>query len=203
VLDDEKLQMKTALLEVAKTGVANFRFTCNQNLILADIKPEDKDTVQQILETYGIITHTDNASVIRKNSMACVALNTCPLAMAEAQRYLPALITKIEPLLEKYGLQQEEIILRMTGCPNGCGRSFASEIGFVGTALGRYNLQLGGDHEGTRLNQIYRENLDEAAILAELDQLFGIFINERNSGEKFGDFALRKNWVKAKPVTMN
>jgi sulfite reductase (NADPH) hemoprotein beta-component len=203
VLDDENLLMKTALLEVAKTGVANVRFTCNQNLILADIKTEDKDTVQQILETYGITKHTDNASVIRKNAMACVALNTCPLALAEAQRYLPSLLDKIEPLLEKHGLQEEEIIIRMTGCPNGCGRSFASEIGFVGTALGRYNLHLGGDHEGTRLNQIYRENLDEAAILAELDQVLGTFKNERNPGERIGDFAVRKNWVKAKPVTLN
>src|SRR5207249_5308611 len=105
---------------------------------------------QEILERFHIIQHTDNASVIRKNSMACVALNTCPLALAEAQRYLPSLISKIEPMLDKYGLSNEEIILRMTGCPNGCGRSYAAEIGFVGTALGRYNLHIEGDREGTR-----------------------------------------------------
>lgn len=195
VLDDEKVALKTALLEVAKTGKANFRFTCNQNLILSDIKRKDKSQIQEILERFKIIEHTDSASLIRKNSMACVALNTCPLALAEAQRYLPSLISKIEPLLDKYSLSNEDIILRMTGCPNGCARSYASEIGFVGTALGKYNLQLGGDHEGTRLNKIYRENLDEAAILTELDNLFGVFKNEKKKGEKFGDFALRKNWV--------
>lgn len=144
VLDDEKIALKTALLEVAKTGKANFRFTCNQNLILSDIKREDKNSIQEILEIFKIIQHTEEASVLRKNSMACVALNTCPLALAEAQRYLPSLISKIEPLLEKHGLENEDIILRMTGCPNGCARSYNAEIGFVGTALGKYNLQLGG-----------------------------------------------------------
>ncbi|MEJ7738931.1 MAG: NADPH-dependent assimilatory sulfite reductase hemoprotein subunit [Chitinophagaceae bacterium] len=197
VLDDEHVALKTALLEVAKTGKANFRFTCNQNLILSDVKAEDKDSVQEVLERFNIILHTDKTSAIRKNSMACVALNTCPLALAEAQRYLPSLISKIEPLVEKHGLVNEDIILRMTGCPNGCGRSYAAEIGFVGTALGRYNLQLGGDHEGTRLNKIYKENLDEAAILQELDALFATFKKEKINGERFGDFAMRKNLVEA------
>ncbi|MEJ7769553.1 MAG: sulfite reductase subunit beta, partial [Chitinophagaceae bacterium] len=185
------------LLEVAKTGKANFRFTCNQNLILSDIDLNDKQRIQTILENFNVISHTESASMIRKNAMACVALNTCPLALAEAQRYLPSLISKIEPLIEKHSLDEEDIILRMTGCPNGCARSFAAEIGFVGTAMGRYNMHLGGDHEGTRLNKIYRENLDEASILEELDKLFGIFKNEKNKGEKFGDFSLRKNWVTA------
>lgn len=195
VLDDQNVSMKSALLELAETGKANFRFTPNQNLILSDIKNEDKETVLSILTKYRIIEHTDNASVLRKNSMACVAFNTCPLALAEAQRYLPSLISKIEPLLEKHGLGNEDIILRMTGCPNGCARSYAAEIGFVGTAYGKYNLHLGGDNEGTRLNKIYRENLEEPAILSELDNLFEIFSKERNTDEKFGDFSLRKNWV--------
>lgn len=195
ILDEENLLMKTALLEVAKTGKANFRFTCNQNLILSDIREQDKEIILTILNKYNIIQHTDNASVIRKNSMACVAFNTCPLALAEAQRYLPSLLSKIEPILEKHGLIEEDIILRMTGCPNGCARSTAAEIGFVGTAYGKYNLLLGGDYEGTRLNKIYKENLEEAAILSELDNLFDIFKKEKNAGEKFGDFSLRKNWV--------
>lgn len=195
ILDEENLLMKTALLEVAKSGKANFRFTCNQNLILSDIREQDKEIILTILNKYNIIQHTDNASVIRKNSMACVAFNTCPLALAEAQRYLPSLLSKIEPLLEKHGLIDEDIILRMTGCPNGCARSTAAEIGFVGTAYGKYNLHLGGDYEGTRLNKIYKENLEEAAILSELDNLFDIFKKEKNDGEKFGDFSMRKNWV--------
>ncbi len=195
VLDDENVLMKTALLEIAETGKANFRFTCNQNLILSDITQQDKETILDILKKYNLIAHTDDASVLRKNSMACVAFNTCPLALAEAQRYLPSLITKIEPILEKYGLAEEDIILRMTGCPNGCARSYAAEIGFVGTSYGKYNLQLGGDHEGSRLNKIYRENLEEAAILSELDMLFSVYSKEKSPDEKFGDFVLRKNWV--------
>lgn len=192
ILDDEQVAMKTALLEVAKTGKANFRFTANQNVILSDIDPKDKASIDKILEKYKIIDHTETASAIRKNSIACVAFNTCPLALAEAQRYLPSLITKIEPLLVKHGLDQEDIIIRMTGCPNGCGRSYIAEIGFVGTAYGHYNLHLGGDHEGTRLNKIYKENIDEAAILSELDNVFEIFKKERKNGENFGDFTFRK-----------
>lgn len=197
ILDDEKLAMKTAFLEVAQTGKANFRFTGNQNLILADIAEKDKKTIDKILHKYRIIEHTEEASAIRKNAIACVALPTCPLALAEAQRYLPDLLGKIDLLLGKYQLNEEEIIIRMTGCPNGCGRPYVAEIGFVGTAAGHYNLYLGGDHEGLRLNRIYKENLDEAAILRELDLLFWLFKKERATGEKFGDFALRQKWYKA------
>jgi len=196
VVDDEKVAMKTALLEVAQTGKANIRFTGTQNLILSDIKAKDKAAIQKILEKYRIIEHTEAASAIRKNAIACVALPTCGLALAEAQRYLPTLLDKIEGLLDKYELGQEQIIIRMTGCPNGCGRPYAAEIGFVGTALGHYNMHLCGDHEGTRLNRIYKENLDEAAILKELDLLFWLYKKERITGERFGDFALRQKWYK-------
>jgi len=188
--------MKTALLEVAQTGKANIRFTGTQNLILSDIKAKDKAVVQKILEKYRIIEHTEAASAVRKNSIACVALPTCGLALAEAQRYLPTLLGKVEGLLDKYELGEEQIIIRMTGCPNGCGRPYAAEIGFVGTAPGRYNMHLCGDHEGTRLNRIYKENLDEAAILKELDLLFWLYKKERITGERFGDFALRQKWYK-------
>ena len=192
VLDDENVSLKTALLEVAKTGKVTFRFTANQNVIISDIKEEDKETINTILADFKIIEHTDGASLIRKNSMACVAFPTCPLALAEAQSYLPSLITRIENLLEQYQLSNEDIIIRMTGCPNGCARSYIAEIGFVGTGPGRYNLHLGGDHEGMRLNKVYKENLDEPAILAVLDGLFSDFKNERNTNEKFGDYSLRK-----------
>jgi sulfite reductase (NADPH) hemoprotein beta-component len=196
ILDDERLALKSALLEIAETGKANFRFTGNQNLILADIQKKDKPAIDKILKKYKVIEHTEAASALRKNSIACVALPTCPLALAEAQRYLPDLIGKIEPLLAKYELSDEEIIIRMTGCPNGCGRPYVAEIGFVGTAAGRYNLHLSGDHEGTRLNRIYKENLDETAILKELDLLFWLYKKERITGERFGDFALRQRWYK-------
>ena len=197
VLDDEKLALKTALLEVAMTGKANFRFTANQNLILADIRKKDKTLINGILEKYGILGHTEAASAIRKNSIACVALPTCPLALAESQRYLPTLIGHIDTILAGHQLTEEDIIIRMTGCPNGCGRPYAAEIGFVGTAPGRYNLYLAGDHEGTRLNRLYKENLDETAILRELDLLFRLYKKERITGERFGDFALRQRWYKA------
>ena len=195
VLDDKDLALKTALLQVAETDKANFRFTANQNLILADIAAADKEVIEKILVEFRIIDHTNNATEIRKNSVACVALNTCPLAMAEAQRYLPSLISKIEPLLEKYNLLQEEIHVRMTGCPNGCGRSPLAEIGFVGTSYGRYNLHIGGDRLGERLNIKYKDALDEPAILQELDSLFAVYSSKRNKGESFGDFVLRENFV--------
>ncbi len=195
VLDEAQLALKTALLEVARTGKANFRFTCNQNVILSDIDPKDKKEVEAILERFGIIEHTEKAGAVRKSAIACVAFNTCPLALAEAQRYLPTLISKIEPVLEKYGLSDDAISLRMTGCPNGCGRPYVAEIGFIGTAYGQYNLHLGGDREGLRLNKKYRENLDEPAILRELDKLFSEYSKNRKKGETFGDFALREKWV--------
>jgi sulfite reductase (NADPH) hemoprotein beta-component len=195
VLDDEKLAMKTALLEIAKTDKCNFHFTSSQNIIITNVAEADKAAIDKLLQEFKLIEHTDNASLIRKNAIACVALPTCPLALAEAQRYLPGLLDKVEPLLEKHKLDKEDIILRMTGCPNGCGRSAAAEIGFIGTAPGKYNLHLGGDNEGLRLNKIYKENLEEAEILTELDSLFGNFKAEKNTAEKFGDYTVRKQLV--------
>jgi sulfite reductase (NADPH) hemoprotein beta-component len=195
VLDDEKIALKTALLEIAKTGKCNFLFTATQNVIIADVTEEDKSAIQSLLSQFKIDEHTEGASLIRKNSIACVALPTCPLALAEAQRYMPTLLSKIEPLLTRYGLGNEEIVIRMTGCPNGCGRPYAAEIGFVGTAPGHYNLHIGGDNQGERLNKLYKEALDESAILSTLEGLFAVFKNERNKGERFGDFVMRRQLV--------
>jgi len=192
VLDDEKLALKTALLEVARTDKANFLFTSNQNMIISDVADADKETINEILARFKILEHTDTASNARKNAIACVALPTCPLALAEGQRYMPTLISKIEPILAKYQLNDEDIIMRMTGCPNGCARPYAAEIGFVGTAPGHYNLHIGGDNEGERLNTLYKESLDETAILSELDGLFAAFKTERKEKESFGDFSYRK-----------
>ncbi len=192
VLDNEQVAIKSALLKIAKTGKVKFRFTANQKAIVSDVTPQDKKEINDILEEYKIIEHTNNASPIRKNSIACVALPTCPLALAESQRYFPSLLTKIEALLEKHDLSEENIITRMTGCPNGCGRSSVSEIGFIGTGVGKYNLNLGGDHEGYRLNSLYKESLDETEILRELDILFADFKKERKGNEKFGDYTFRK-----------
>ncbi|MEO9003673.1 MAG: NADPH-dependent assimilatory sulfite reductase hemoprotein subunit, partial [Ginsengibacter sp.] len=195
VLDNEQVAMKTALYKVAKNVKVTFRFTANQKIIISDVDPKDKEAVDEILNEFKIIEHTESASILRKNSMACVALPTCPLALAESQRYLPFFLTKIEALLDKYDLSNENIITRMTGCPNGCGRSSVSEIGFIGSALGKYNLNLGGDHEGYRLNRLYKESLNEAELLAELDTLFADFKNERMNNESFGDYTHRTRFA--------
>jgi sulfite reductase (NADPH) hemoprotein beta-component len=157
-------------------------------VILSDIESKDKTVIDDILKKFHLHEHNDKASPVRKNSMACVALNTCPLALAEAQRYLPDLITKLEPVLEKHGLQTHDISIRMTGCPNGCGRSPLAEIGFIGTSSGRYNLHLGGDDLGLRMNKKFKENLNETEILETLDTLFTRYVRERKKGERFGNF---------------
>lgn len=192
VLDDEKVQFKTAFLQIAQTRKTDFIFTANQNIIVGNIAPKDKKAVEQILKRYGVIDNTEKASNVRKQAMACVAFNTCPLALAEGQRYLPTLITKVEGLLAKHNIADENIIIRMTGCPNGCARPYMAEIGFVGTAYGRYNMHLGANVAGTRLNKLYRESLDEAEIVTELDGLLGQFVQKRKKGEAFGDFVMRE-----------
>lgn len=179
---------KEFLHEVAKLNVSNFIFSGNQNLILGEISENDKAKVEALILSYEV---EKQDSVLRKNSMACVALPTCPLALAEAQRYLPVLVTKIEPILEKYNLQNDEITIRMTGCPNGCGRPYVAELGFVGTGPEQYNFMLGGDRYGERLNRLYKEKQTEGQILEEVDTLLGKYVKERNQGETFGDFAFR------------
>ena len=188
VVDDQSTKLKSGLLAIAETGLCNFRFTCNQHIILADIDNNKKQTVEALVNEFKLPQHNDKASPVRKNSMACVALNTCPLALAEAQRYLPTLISRIEPVLQKHGLQDEDTSIRMTGCPNACGRSPLAEIGLVGTALGRYNLHLGGDDLGLRLNRKYKENLNEEEILSELDSLLTLYVRDRKRGQRFGSF---------------
>lgn len=197
VTDTDQLPLKTALLEIAQTGKSNFRFTSNQNVILSDVAEADKSVIEALLQQFGITAQQQSLSALRKNSMACVALPTCPLALAEAQRYLPELITKAESILEKHGLSEENIILRMTGCPNGCGRPYAAEIGFTGTAPGEYNLYIGGDRQGQRLNKLYKEKLQEPAILNELDFLLGQYSQQRQPAESFGDFAIKQQWISA------
>ncbi|WP_346236316.1 NADPH-dependent assimilatory sulfite reductase hemoprotein subunit [Niabella insulamsoli] len=194
VLDGEGIDLKSCLYKIAETGKCNFRFTANQNVILTDIKEADKAAVEVLLNEFGLIEHTNKAGALRKNAIACVAFNTCPLALAEAQRYLPTLISKIEPLLEKHSMKEDDIILRMTGCPNGCGRSPNAEIGFVGTAYGKYNLHIGGDRLGLRLNTKFKDSLNEEQILDTLDNLFDVYQKEKKQEETFGDFSYRK-WI--------
>ncbi len=191
--DGEKKQ-KSALREIAEKTDGHFILTGNQNLIIAAVSDEVKNEINEILEKYNVAPA--QISGLRKNSIACVALPTCPLAFAEAERYLPSLISKIEKILNENGLFKEEIVIRMTGCPNGCGRPYLAEIGLIGKSPGYYNLYLGGSFNGTRLNNLYRETIDEEEILNELNNLIADFAANRNTGEHFGDFVIRKNYVK-------
>ena len=157
--------------------------------MLVNVTDKDKPALEAILAQNGI--SSAKFSLIRTESIACVALSSCPLALAEGQRYMPSLLTKIEGLLAKHKLTEQPISIRMTGCPNGCARPNMAEIGFIGKSLGRYNMHLGGGRTGLRLNQIYKENLDETAILTELDGLFARYATERQPGEPFGDYTHR------------
>ena len=189
VCDGEQVKLLSALNQIAQLNKTNFRFSANQNVILADIKSQDKTAIHELLKKNQVIEYTEHAaSPLRKHAMACVALNTCPLALAEGQRYLPKLITLIEKLLIKHNLQDRHIVTRMTGCPNGCGRPYLAEIGLVGVSYGKYNLHLGGDALGERLNVKYRESLDEAQILNVLDDLFARYAASDKT-QTFGDFA--------------
>jgi sulfite reductase (NADPH) hemoprotein beta-component len=183
-----KPYQKQFLYELAQLKISNFIFSGNQNLILGEINDDDKSKVEALLVAHDI---EKQVSALRKSSMACVALPTCPLALAEAQRYLPELVTKIEPLLEKHGLTEDEISIRMTGCPNGCGRPYVAELGFIGTGAGQYNFMLGGDRYGERLNFLYKEKQTESQILEEVDSLFSNYVANKTSNETFGDFAFR------------
>ncbi|AJR06790.1 assimilatory sulfite reductase (NADPH) hemoprotein subunit [Photobacterium gaetbulicola] len=190
LLDFPGKPLKTGAAEIAKIHKGDFRMTANQNLIVAGVPASDKDKIEKIARDHGLID--DGVSEQRKNAMACVSLPTCPLAMAEAERFLPEFVTDIEQLLEKHGLSKDDnIILRVTGCPNGCGRAMLAEVGLVGKAPGRYNLHLGGNRNGTRIPKMYRENITVEQILSELDCLVGRWAKERQAGEDFGDFTIR------------
>ncbi|MBN1984841.1 MAG: NADPH-dependent assimilatory sulfite reductase hemoprotein subunit [Prolixibacteraceae bacterium] len=194
VQNSGRQQMKSALREVAKITDGHFILTGNQNVIMAGVSAKVKAEIDSILAKYNV--SPNGISGLRKNSIACVALPTCPLAFSEAERYLPSLISKLENRLEKYGLTKEEIVIRMTGCPNGCGRPYLAEIGLIGKSPGYYNLYLGGSFEGTRLNSLYRETIAEEEILQELDPIFKDFSESKNEGERLGDFVIRKKYVK-------
>ncbi|MGB7994598.1 MAG: assimilatory sulfite reductase (NADPH) hemoprotein subunit [Photobacterium halotolerans] len=194
ILDYPGKPLKTGVAEIAKIHKGDLRMTSNQNLIIAGVAKEDKATIEKIARDHGLID--DAVSVQRQNSMACVSLPTCPLAMAEAERFLPEFVTDFEGLLEKHGLDKDEhVILRVTGCPNGCGRAMLAEIGLVGKAPGRYNLHLGGNINGTRIPKMYRENITVDEIMTELDQLVGRWAKEREDGEGFGDFTIRSGII--------
>jgi sulfite reductase (NADPH) hemoprotein beta-component len=197
VKDTPQYKLKTALHEVAMLGLGDFRLTGNQNLMICNIPVRSKDRVQSILSEYGVMREVYKHTGLRLNSMACVALNTCTLAFAEAERYLPSLITKLDGIIRMNALDNKEIVIRMTGCPNGCGRPYLGEIGLIGRAVGRYNLYLGAGHGGERLNKLYKEMLNEDEIIAELKPIIEDYAKNREKDEWFGDFTIRKKYVQA------
>ncbi|MCE9666510.1 assimilatory sulfite reductase (NADPH) hemoprotein subunit [Myxococcus stipitatus] len=189
----------TALREIARIHSGDFRLTPNQNLVIAGVPAESRDAIDTLVRAHGLESFR-TASPLRRNALACVALPTCGLAMAEAERYLPSFVERLESRLAAHGLQEANILLRITGCPNGCARPYLAEIALVGKAPGRYNLHLGGDARGQRLNRLYRENIDETAILAALDPLLAAYATERHPGEGFGDYVIRAGHVSVSPT---
>lgn len=196
VADQPGATMLTGLREIARIHKGDFRLTPNQNLIIAGVAPEARAQIDALVEAHGL-SGFRRASPLRLNALACVALPTCALAMADAERYLPRVVGLLEGRLAAHGLQNEKIFLRITGCPNGCARPYVAEIALVGKAPGRYNLHLGGDVRGQRLNRLYRENIDEAGVLEALEPLFAAYARERRPGEGFGDFTVRAGHVPA------
>jgi sulfite reductase (NADPH) hemoprotein beta-component len=196
IQDWDDYPMMTGLREIAKIHNGDFRLTPNQNLIIGNVTSQNKRKIEELVKEYRL-SEGERHSALRRNAMACVSLPTCGLAMAESERYLPTMLNKIESIMEEVGLRDEEIVIRMTGCPNGCARPFLGEIAFTGKAPGKYNLYLGASFAGDRLNKLYRENIGEKEILETLQPIIHQYAQERQEGEHFGDFVIRAGYVKA------
>jgi sulfite reductase (NADPH) hemoprotein beta-component len=194
VADTPGHPIRTGLRKIAEVHKGEFRLTANQNLIIAGVKKRDRKKIEALLQEHGL---TNDRSGLRLHAMACVALPTCGLALAESERYLPRLVDALDEVLDEAGLRQDEIVIRMTGCPNGCARPFLAEIGLVGRSPGTYNLYLGAAFDGTRLNKLYRQDVGHDAIVAALRPLLLAYAGERAPGERFGDFVVRTGVVAA------
>jgi sulfite reductase (NADPH) hemoprotein beta-component len=184
----------TGMRRIAEVHDGEFRCTANQNVIIANVRPENRETIEALVREHGL---TDHASALRRNAMACVALPTCGLALAESERYLPTLVTALEERLAMSGLAEDDITIRMTGCPNGCARPYIAEIGLVGKGPNRYNLYLGAAFDGSRLSKLWAEDLEHDGIVAALDPLFAAYATEREIDERFGDFMIRSGRIAA------
>jgi sulfite reductase (NADPH) hemoprotein beta-component len=185
-------QQLSALRRMAELHDGDLRLTANQNLIVARVPPQRRAEIEEIAASGALLAPR---SGLRRNSMACVALPTCGLALAESERYLPDLLDALDARLAAHGLSTDDIVIRMTGCPNGCARPYLAEIGLVGKGPGRYNLYLGAAFDGSRLSKLYAEDIDHPAIIARLDPLFAAYAREREAGEHFGDFVIRAGFV--------
>jgi len=197
IKDWPEKRLQTGLRQIARAldgSAAVIILTPNQNLMIANVSAAQKPVVEALLAEHGMATSADTG--LRRNAMACVALPTCGLALAESERYMPELLTALEGELEKAGLQQDDIVIRMTGCPNGCARPYLAEIAFVGRGPGTYNLYLGGSFEGERLNKLYRPDVGHDAIIGALGSLFREYVEAREDEEHFGDYVIRAGHVK-------
>ena len=194
--DTEEQPAKTGLREIAKIHTGDFRLTANQNLIIGGVTEKQKPRIEALLAQYKLDI-PEHITGLRLNSMACVALPTCGLALAESERYLPSLITELDQVIEECGLRESEIVIRMTGCPNGCARPYLGEIGFVGRAPGKYNIYLGAAFDGSRLNKLYKPSVKSEDIVNELAPIIRRYATERQEGERFGDFTIRAGYVRA------
>jgi sulfite reductase (NADPH) hemoprotein beta-component len=193
IVDRPGRWLLSGLHAIASLGVVGrFIITTNQNLVLADIPAPQRQAVGNLLAEHGL---DGSVGGLRRNAIACVALPTCGLALAESERYLPDLVTQLEDVLERNGLREDDITIRMTGCPNGCARPYLSEIGLVGRSPGYYNLYLGGAYDGTRLSKLHRRDLDGDGIVAALAPLFEAYAKDRQDGERFGDYVIRAGVV--------
>jgi sulfite reductase (NADPH) hemoprotein beta-component len=197
IKDDEQGARLTGLREIAKVHRGDFRLTPNQNLTIAGVDPAARTFIDSLVIKYGLDRHA-RATPVARDALACVALPTCGLAMAEAERYLPRLTKLVEERMQAHGLAGEPLTLRITGCPNGCARPYLAEIALIGKAPGRYNLLFGGDGRGQRLNALHLENVDEPTIVGALDTAFARYASERMPGERFGDFAWRAGLVETR-----
>lgn len=195
VADTPARTLMSGLREIAAAHEGVYALTTNQNLIIAGVPASGRARIDALLKKHRIDNDASSTG-LRRNSLACVAFPTCGLAMAESERYLPSLVDKIDAILRQAGLANDEISIRMSGCPNGCSRPYLAEIALVGKAPGKYNLYLGAAVAGDRLNALYRENIDEAQILAALAPLLQRFATERQAGEQFGDFSIRVGAVR-------
>ncbi|WP_181347333.1 assimilatory sulfite reductase (NADPH) hemoprotein subunit [Thalassobacillus sp. CUG 92003] len=196
IKDSDDYLMMTGLREIAKVHTGDMRLTPNQNLVIANVTDDKKQEIDELVATYELTDGKHN-SALRRNSMACVAFPTCGLAMAESERYLPSLVDKLEVVLDEAGLNEKEIIIRMSGCPNGCSRPALGEIGFIGKGPGKYNMYLGAGFTGDRLNKLYRENINEEEILDTLKPMLFQYAKEREDNEHFGDYVIRAGYIEA------
>ncbi len=182
----------SAMRQIAELNVGDIRITANQNLVIAGIPVDRQDEITRIASDVGLLAPW---SGLRRNSIACVALPTCGLALAESERYLPELLDALDESLSAHGLSADDLVIRMTGCPNGCARPYVAEIGLVGKGPGRYNLYLGAAFDGSRMSKLYAEDLDHDGIVATLDPIFAAYAKEREPGERFGAFTIRAGFV--------